>query len=173
MFFFFKIKQQIRFCKWQGILTNLLHVFKKDSANGMRCFSFRNSKNKRKNLFHIWIGFLIIPSYLLSWQAGERYKLHVIVIYNLYLFSYLGTYRVIYHRVRNRKNYFEIAAILNFEWGTSRAGISNENKTTNKHISVTAKCNILWIFPLLIFLVQLAERREFQKNFSCSVPYHI
>ena len=29
--------------------------------------------------------------------------------------------RVIYDRVRNRKNYFEIAAFLNFEQGTSRA----------------------------------------------------
>ena len=37
--------------------------------------------------------------------------------------------RVIYDRVRNRKNYFEIAAFLNFEQETSREGNSNENKT--------------------------------------------
>ena len=32
---------------------------------------------------------------------------------------------------------------------------------------------MFWIFPLLIFLVQLAERREFPNNLSCSVHYHI
>ena len=59
--------------------------------------------------------------------------------------------KVIYDRVRNRKNYFEIAAFFNFERGTSRAGNSNENKNTNtnKHISVAAKCNITLNFPAL------------------------
>ena len=55
--------------------------------------------------------------------------------------------RVIYERVWNRKNYFEIAAFLNFERGTSRVGYSNEN--TNKHISVAVKCNITLNFPAL------------------------
>ena len=32
---------------------------------------------------------------------------------------------------------------------------------------------MFWIFPLLIFIVQSAERQEFQNNFSSSVPYHI
>ena len=32
---------------------------------------------------------------------------------------------------------------------------------------------MFWIFLLLIFLIQSAERREFQNNFSSSVPYHI
>ena len=40
--------------------------------------------------------------------------------------------RVVYDRVRNRKNYFEIAAFLNFERETSRAGNSNENKNTSQ-----------------------------------------
>ena len=57
----------------------------------------------------------------------------------------VGRSRVIYDRVRNRKNYFEIAAFLNFERGTSRVGNSNENKNTNKHISV----NITLNFPTL------------------------
>ena len=57
--------------------------------------------------------------------------------------------RIIYDRVRNRKNYFEIAAFLNFEQGTSRAGNSNENKNTNKYISVSVKCNINLNFPAL------------------------
>ena len=47
------------------------------------------------------------------------------------------------------KNYFEIAAFLNFERGTSRTGNSNENKDTNQHISVAAKCNITLNFPTL------------------------
>ena len=59
--------------------------------------------------------------------------------------------RVIYNRVRNRKKYFEIAAFLNFEWGTLRAGNSNENKNTtqtNKHISVATKlcCEVKYYF---------------------------
>ena len=57
--------------------------------------------------------------------------------------------RVIYDRVWNRKNYFEIAAFSNFERGTSRAENSNENKNTNKHISVAVKCNITLNFPTL------------------------
>ena len=60
-----------------------------------------------------------------------------------------GEIRVIYDRVRNRKNYFEIATFLNFERGTSRAGNSNENKNTNKHISFATKCNITLNFPAL------------------------
>ena len=55
----------------------------------------------------------------------------------------------LYDRVQNSKNYFEIAAFLNFERGTSRAGNSNENINTNKHISVAAKCNITLNFPAL------------------------
>ena len=49
------------------------------------------------------------------------------------------------------KNYFEIAAFLNFEQGTSRVGNSNsnENKNTDKHISVAGKCNITLNFPAL------------------------
>ena len=57
--------------------------------------------------------------------------------------------RVIYDRVQNRKNYFKIAAFLNFERGTSRVGNSNKNKDTNKHISVAAKCNITMNLPAL------------------------
>ena len=45
--------------------------------------------------------------------------------------------------------FFEIVAFLNLEGGTSRAGNSNENKNTNKHISVAAKCNITLNFPAL------------------------
>ena len=45
---------------------------------------------------------------------------------DIWLTQFVHT-RVIYDRVRNTKNYFEIAAFLNFERGTSRAGNSNEN----------------------------------------------
>ena len=55
--------------------------------------------------------------------------------------------RVIYDRVQNRKNYFEIATFFNFERGTARAGNSNENK--NKHMSVASKCNITLNYPAL------------------------
>ena len=44
----------------------------------------------------------------------------------------LGKSRVVYDRVRKRKNYFEIAAFLQIEGGKSRARkfkTSNENKT--------------------------------------------
>ena len=69
--------------------------------------------------------------------------------------------RVIYDRVRNKKNYFEIAAFLNFEQGTSRVGNSNEN--TNKHVSVAAKCNISWNFPALDILRSIGRKAGISK----------
>ena len=51
------------------------------------------------------------------------------VFYVKLQFLFSGKYRVIYDRVRNRKNYFEIAAFLNFEWGTSREGNSKHKQT--------------------------------------------
>ena len=78
--------------------------------------------------------------------------------------------RVICDRVRNRKKYFEIPAFLPIE--LSRAG----RFKVMLHFAATEMfCFHLmfWIFPLMIFLVQSAERREFQNIFSCSVPYHI
>ena len=64
-------------------------------------------------------------------------------------------HRVVYDRVRKRKNYFEIPTFLQIEGGKSRAG------------------KLILNFPLLIFLIQSEEKREFQNNFSFSVPYHI
>ena len=61
---------------------------------------------------------------------------------------------VIYDRVGNKKNNFEITAFLNYKRGTSRAGNSKSNE--NKNVPHSS-----------------AERREFQNNFSSSVPYHI
>ena len=46
----------------------------------------------------------------------------------------LGEFRVVYDRVRKRKNYFEIPAFLQIERGKSRAGNSKSNK--NKTIFV-------------------------------------
>ena len=46
-------------------------------------------------------------------------------------------------------------------------------KTKTNTSQLLRGVTLLWIFPLLIFLIQLAERREFQNDFSCSVPYHI
>ena len=43
----------------------------------------------------------------------------------------------------------KLPPFLIFERGSSRAGNSNENKNTNKHISVAAKCNITLNFPAL------------------------
>ena len=44
--------------------------------------------------------------------------------------------RVIYDRVRNKKNNFEITAFLNYERGTSRAGNSNSKSNENKNVFV-------------------------------------
>ena len=47
--------------------------------------------------------------------------------------------RVVYDRVRKRKNYFEIPAFLQIEQGKSRAGkfkTSNENKNKNVFVFV-------------------------------------
>ena len=61
--------------------------------------------------------------------------------------------RVIYDRVWNRKNYFEIVAFLNLEWGTSIAGSSNENKI-HQQIHEDATCKITLSFQFQnIFLM--------------------
>ena len=78
--------------------------------------------------------------------------------------------RVIKDKVVNRKKIFWNCRLFEFRQVTSRAGNSNEN--TNKQISVSGKRTLLWN-PLLIFLVQLAERWKFQNKFSCSVTFHI
>ena len=47
--------------------------------------------------------------------------------------------RVVYDRVRKRKNYFEIPTFLQIEQGKSRGGkfkTSNENKTKTKNVFV-------------------------------------
>ena len=57
-----------------------------------------------------------------------------------------------------------------------RLNLENQGRENSKHQMKTKTKTFLflfWIFPLLIFLVQFAERREFQNNFSSSVPYHI
>ena len=46
--------------------------------------------------------------------------------------------RVIYDRVRNRKNYFEITTFLNYEQGSSWAGNSKSNE--NKNVFVFIWC---------------------------------
>ena len=45
-------------------------------------------------------------------------------------------YIVIYDRVLNRKKYFEIVALLNFERGTSRVGNSNSKSNESKNVFV-------------------------------------
>ena len=75
----------------------------------------------------------------------------------------IGQARVIYDRVRNRKTYFGITAFLNFERGTSREGNSNENKNTNKHISVAAKCNITLNFPALDIRCSIGRKAGISK----------
>ena len=97
----------------------------------------------------VFAGILLSINMILNITASNE---HVITIYYTRKPStllLLHCIRVIYDRVRNRKNYFEINAFLNFERGTSRAGNSNENKNTNKHMSVAAKCNMTLNFPTL------------------------
>ena len=63
-------------------------------------------------------------------------------MYIRYIFGdAIAKIRVIYDRVQNRKNYFEIASFLIFEQGTSRAGNSNENKNTNKNKNISVAAN--------------------------------
>ena len=50
----------------------------------------------------------------------------------------VGDCRVIYDRVQNKKNNFEITAFLNYERGTSRAGNSKSNE--NKNVFVFIWC---------------------------------
>ena len=57
------------------------------------------------------------------WNCAEC--THVVVHWHLRACLEEVVSRVMYNRVRNRKNYFEIAAFLNFEERNS-----NENKNT-------------------------------------------
>ena len=53
---------------------------------------------------------------------------------------YIVYTRVIYDRVRNRKNYFEIPAFLQIERGISRAGNSKSNENKNVFVYVFIWC---------------------------------
>ena len=58
-----------------------------------------------------------------------------------------------------------------------RLNEENQELENSKHqmkIKTKSFCfHLILNFPLLIFLVQSEERREFQNNISFSVPYHI
>ena len=89
-----------------------------------------------------------------------------------HIHSIRSTQGNIYDRLQKReKKYFEITSLCNFEQRTSRAGNSNEDKIQTSTPQLLQSVTLLWIFLLLLFLVQLTERREFQNNFSCSIPY--
>ena len=79
--------------------------------------------------------------------------------------------RVIYARIWSRKNYFVIATFFKFWKRTSRSGNSNENRNTNKHISVARKCNITLNFPALdITCSNWRKGRYFQIIFPVPHP---
>ena len=69
--------------------------------------------------------------------------------------------RVIYDRVRNKKNNFEITAFLNYERGTSRAGNSKSNENINK--------KFLFSFDVLNFPA-LDFPRSICRNFKIIFP---
>ena len=65
--------------------------------------------------------------------------------------------RVIYDRVRKRKNYFEIPAFLRIERGKSRAGkFKTSNENNNKKF--LGFCHLILNFPLLKFLIRNSKR---------------
>ena len=83
----------------------------------------------------------------------------------------IGSTRIICDRVQNSKNHFEIPAFLPIERGKSRAG---KFKVMLHLLQLRCICLCFHLnFPLLKFLVQNSKRRQFQNNFSCSIPYHI
>ena len=123
----------------------------------IRIYNHRSWSPQSSYVSSIWVflkpgcvfaGILLSINMILNITASNE---HVITIYYTRKPStllLLRCIRIIYDRVRNRKNYFEINAFLNFERGTSRAGNSNENKNTSQLLrSVT----LLWIlnFPAL------------------------
>ena len=114
----------------------------------------------QKNI-RLWNISLICLSMKLSYRPKYLQCFHGLVNYYILL---PGLYMIGYGEQEK--------IFLNFEWGTSRAGNSKSNE--NKNVVFFFGFHLMfWIFPLLIFLVQSEERREFQNNFSFSVPYHI
>ena len=72
--------------------------------------------------------------------ATTNLKIHACMLHSLQKQqpkkSQVGT-RVVYDRVRNRKNYFEIPAFLQIERGKSRAGkFKTSNENNNKNVFV-------------------------------------
>ena len=62
----------------------------------------------------------------------------------------VGIGRVVYDRVRKRKNYFEIPAFLQIERGKSKAGNSNSKSNENKNLFFMFSFDVL-NFPALDF----------------------
>ena len=74
----------------------------------------------------------------------------------------------------NKKNYFEVAAFLNFWMRNFKVPNSNKKTKNKKTISVAGqKLILLWIFLLFIFFVHLVEEGFSTYIFSFSVPYLI
>ena len=65
-----------------------------------------------------------------NWPILDTTATLDLVTFIIIIFVLMDQPRVIFDRVRNRRNYFEIAIFLNFEKRTSpRTGNSNEIKT--------------------------------------------
>ena len=66
--------------------------------------------------------------------------LKLLLTYQQEIKNMKGLGRVVYDRVRKRKNYFEIPTFLQIEWGISRAGNSKSNENKNVFVYVFIWC---------------------------------
>ena len=110
------------------------------------------------------------PKIFFKWNLRNRISKYWTKTFNnlLKMLVYPGLYMI---RDGTRKIILKLPPFWTSNEELQEREIQMKTKTDISQLlrSVT----LLWIFPLLIFLVQLAERREFQNNFSCSIPYHI
>ena len=85
---------------------------------------------KHPNLFmYTYVPFIL--SFWHDFLRGKWYESDLKKIVHIIDNVRMVQVRVVYDRVRKRKNYFEIPTFLQIEWGKSRAGkfkTSNENK---------------------------------------------
>ena len=97
-------------------------------------YNTENVELHRYPFIFLWVvSFLFAFSFLIisiDWKEYDHFENNEILL--------LVPPRVIYDRVRNKKNNFEITAFLNYEWGTSRAVNSKSNE--NKNVFVFIWC---------------------------------
>ena len=173
--FFLNFKQWIRIRKWgRWIWPKKLNTSQAVSLwiNSGSCLQtyFRNQTISNMEM-HLHTRNISAAAMYMKEQRSTQLKILVVGIAGIKLQKVRLS--VIYDRVRNRKNNFEIPDFLNFWMENLKSGKFKWKQTNTSLLPGRQEVqNIPWIFLLMIFHIQLAERRYFKINFwFCNLPY--